>query len=588
MKPRLRLLCFLCAPAVALGAGCNGSISGVPGGDPGGPGNGNGNGGPGNGGPGTVPNTTGPAAQPGAGSLTDQDSVPGTAPIRRLTKLEYDNTVRDLLGIDLAVARALQVGNDAESGNAGFVRGASITGGDDARNLLTASGQIVEAVVPRLGSLLPCSPIPTGATEQEACASKFIDQFGKRAYRRPLSAREGELALALYRAQRSPEVGADFATAMGAVIAGFLQAPQFLYHWELGPSMPIKEGNLIRYNSFEVASRLSYLLWTSMPDDQLFAAAEANALNTPEQIAQQAQRLLADERAKAGLADFYLQWMEIGALTQNPKDGSLKDFTPAVAQAMLDETRDFVAKLYQGGAPTLDNLLTSTSTVVGPELAKIYGANASGAGAKDVTLDAAQRAGIFTQLGFLTAHADPGDSHPIKRSDALLRRLLCMEMAVPDTIEVPPVGEPNPNQTTRERFDVHSASPCATACHTILDPVGFAFEGYDAIGAYRTVENGKPIDSTGTVTLDGQSIKFASAVELLKAAAKLPAARSCMTRQWTRYMLGRKEVDGEKPSIGVLEELFAKSNGDLRELLVGLTRTRSFTHRTLSPGEVSQ
>jgi len=181
--------------------------------------------------------TSGPAAKPGAGALGDSASVPGAAPVRRLTRLEYDNSIKDLLGVSMSISKDAQLG-DAESGNAGFVRGGSITGGDDARNVMNASAALSESLVPRLGSFLPCAPIPTATAEQDACAAKFITQFGKRAYRRPLTQRETEMAKGLYDAQRGPEVGASFEKAITTLIGAFIQSPQFLYHWELGGNPP--------------------------------------------------------------------------------------------------------------------------------------------------------------------------------------------------------------------------------------------------------------------------------------------------------------------------------------------------------------
>ena len=143
-------------------------------------------------------------------------------------------------------------------------------------------------------------------------------------------------------------MGASFEDAIAAVVGAILQAPQFLYHWELGGNAPQRDGALLKYNSYEVASRLSYLFWATMPDDKLFAAADMNALTTPDQVAEQARRLLADDRAKQGLAEFHLQWMEIGPLTQAPKDESVKNFSPEIAQSMLNETRDFVTSLLIG------------------------------------------------------------------------------------------------------------------------------------------------------------------------------------------------------------------------------------------------
>ena len=590
MTPSLKVLCVL-APLVGLG--CTGMLDDRSNRTPRGPGSMQ-PGDPNTSGPSVstpgVPNSSGPAAQPGAGSLSDGDSVPGPAPMRRLTRLEYENTLRDLLGVTGAVTSALQVGTDAESGQTGFVRGGAITGGDDVRSLMTAATLITDAIKGKLGSLLPCTPLPTAAGEQEACAKTFINDFGKRAYRRPLSGREAELAVALYTTQRSPDVGASFEDAMVAVIAGFIQSPQFLYHWELGPNAPAKDGNLVRYNSYEMASKLSYLLWATMPDDKLFAAADARALQTPEQIASEAKRLLADNRAVQGLANFHLQWLEIGELTQVAKDEEQKNWSQAVAQSMMNETREFAASVYRGGkaGSTLEAMLTSQTTFADAGLAKIYGLTTTGTDMKEVSLPA-QRAGILTQLAFLSAHADTGDSHPVKRSDNIVRRLLCVDLEQPNNIEVPPVAEPNPTQTTRERFDVHGQAACAKACHQLLDPIGFAFESFDAIGTYRTTDRGKPVDTTGSLTLpSGTPLAFKDAPEMVGKLAKLPEVQDCMTTQWMRYMLGRREVPGEASSLAVVRDLFKKSSYDLRELVIGMTRTRSFTHRSLSAGEVAQ
>jgi Protein of unknown function (DUF1592)/Protein of unknown function (DUF1588)/Protein of unknown function (DUF1595)/Protein of unknown function (DUF1585)/Protein of unknown function (DUF1587) len=573
----LRLFCLLSVPL-----GCTGSINDGTS-SPGGPNPPNGPSGP------NGPVTTGPAAQPGAGALDDKASVPAAQPVRRLTNSEYDNTLRDLLGITTSVSKNAQIGQDTESGNAGFLKGGAITGGDDARQLMEAGSQVGDAIAGKLGTLLPCSPLPTAAAEQDACVGKFITAFGKRAYRRPLTAKETELAKALYTTQRSPEVGATFEQAVVALVGAFIQAPQFLYHWELGSNAPVKDGNLIRYNSYEVASRLSYFFWSTMPDDKLFAAADADALKTPEQIALQARRLLSDDRAKQGLGDFHLQFLEIGPLTQAPKDDTIKAFNPAVAQSMMNETRDFVASIFLGAKATgsLSDLLTSSSTVIEPALAKLYGVTATGTAAQPVMLKATERAGLLTQLAYLTAHADTGDSNPVKRADAFMRRLFCMEFTPPPN--VPMVADSMPGgDTTRQRFAIHSMNPCAS-CHTMLDPIGFSFEGYDTIGVVRTTENNKPIDTTGQVTLPwGDTVKFQNAVDLIGQIAKMPQVQDCITTQWLRYMTGRREVEGEKPSLQVVRDLFKKSNNDMRELLVGMTRTRSFTHRSPSAGEVLQ
>jgi hypothetical protein len=572
----LRVWCLLGAPLVAVG--CTGSIAG------------DATSNPGVGGSTTDPGhgpkpPTGPEGQPGAGALPDKDTVPGAAPVRRLTKLEYDNTLRDLLGIGSVTADFTA---DTDSSTSGFVRGGAISEGDDARVMLAAGATVADQIASKLGSLLPCPSVPSAAADQDACVNKFITQFGKRAYRRPLTAHETQLMQDLYKAQRGPDVGATFEQAVAALVGAIIQSPQLLYHWELGSNAPIKDGNLIKYNSYEIASKLSYLLWKTMPDEALFTAADNDALSTPEQIAIQAKRMLDDDRAKAGLTDFHLQWSEIGDLVKIPKDDTIKDYNADVAQAMIDETRDFVTGTLLGKGPgTLQALLTSNQTTADARLAKIYGASGGGATPGPLTLDPKQRAGIFTHLAFLTAKADTGTSHPVKRGDTILRRTFCMDFKLPDN--VPPVADSSPGgATTRDRFAMHSMMPCAT-CHIIIDPIGFAFEEFDAIGAYRTTENGKPIDSTGaTSTPGGVDLKFNNAVELMTQMASLPEVQDCISTQWLRYMLGRREIAGEAPSQKVMADEFKKANFDMKALLIALTRTRTFTHRSAAPGEVTQ
>jgi hypothetical protein len=269
-----------------------------------------------------------------------------------------------------------------------------------------------------------------------------------------------------------------------------------------------------------------------------------------------------------------------------PKDPSFKDYSPAVAQAMTEETKAFVADVFFGPKPTLETLFTSTTSFVDPALAKIYGATVSGQGMQKVTLDATQRSGLLTQGSFLAVGADAGDSLPPRRGNAVLHRALCIDLEVPPNIVVPAVADPNPMQTTRQRFEMHGTLDCAKACHTFIDPVGFAFENYDAVGTWRTMENNQKVDASGTVDLPKSGkVSFKNAIELSAFLAKAPETKDCMVRQWTRYALGRREVTTEEPSFKVLAQAFDTSGYNLPNMLVALTKTRMFTHRALTAGE---
>jgi hypothetical protein len=540
--------------AALAAVGCTGTIGGDPGGETGGPG----------------PSPTG--SSPDRPSGSPAANAPGPAPLRRLSIREYNRTVRDLLG--LGAVPPTDFGIDQDAG--GFSVGAPVSTAVDAARLLEAADQLAAGAAARLAGLLPCAPAISDPAAQETCARQFLIQFGRRAFRRPLGPDEVNDLLAVYRSHRAPELGYLFADAIQAVVSAMLVSPQFLYHLELGAQAPVKEGGIIRFNAHEMASRLSYGLWGSMPDESLFKEADAGRLATPDQIEQQARRMLADPRAAEAIADFHLQWLDVDGLpAAPPKDPRFKDYTPALARAMLDETVSFATAAVLGGRGGLEKLLTGTSISLDPALARLYGAP-----------DPTQRAGVLTQASFLAMHADSGESNPVRRGAAVSRRLLCTEVEPPANMDIPQPQAPAPGLTTRERFAMHALNPCAT-CHQVTDPLGFAFESYDAVGAYRTTDQGKPVDASGSIRLASGELKFKNAVELARGLAQAKEVQDCLATQWLRYLLRRTERGGDQASLQAVSEVFRRSGYDLRELLVALVKTRAFTHRAPSPGEVS-
>ena len=266
----------------------------------------------------------------------------------------------------------------------------------------------------RPASLVPCNPIPTAAAAQDTCADQFIDKFGLRAFRRPLSAAEKDGAEEAVQGPARRRTWAPPSSRPSAPwSAAILQTPYFLYHWELGPNAPLKDvkgdPKVARYNSYEMASRLSYLFWSSMPDDKLFEAAAAGKLNSPEEIGAEARRLLGDAEAKDAITDFHMQWLEVGGVADLQKDPSFTDYTPAVAQAMAREVAEFASSVFFGPKADgkLETLMTSPRSFVDAGLAKLYGVTGvTGTDMKEVDLSPANRAGIFTKGAFLATKAD--------------------------------------------------------------------------------------------------------------------------------------------------------------------------------------
>jgi hypothetical protein len=570
--------------AALLVAGCTGTVAG--GGRQGAGGSGDSTGDPGgSGGSGVHPGGAGGGGMTTGGTGgTMPPKVgddPGPVQLRRLTNLEYRNTVRDLFG---AAPTASDFNKDLDSFQSGFARGAAITKGTDARMFLDASDGIATTAVNSLDTLLPCKGPPPAAADQDACIKQFITDFGLRAYRRPVTADEASDLFTLYSKQKM--LGAQFKEAVQALLVGILQSPYFLYRWELNQA-PTRDGNLIKFNSYEIASRLSYAFWSTMPDKVLFDAAAAKALATPDQIQAQAKRMMADEKFKDTIRSFHLQWLNGDDVTGLQKDPSYTTFSPAVAQAMVDETAEFASRLLYGSQATgkLETLFTSNVSYVDAGLAKLYGASVSGTGQQQVTLKPEQRAGVLTQASFLAAHANPDSDHPVRRGVEILRHVLCVDIEIPKDITVPPVM-PLPDQTTRETFAAHSVDPKCSSCHQMIDPLGFAFEHYDAVGGWRDIDNKKPVDSTGSLTVGNLNLKFKDAVELSQQLAKSDEVKNCMGAEWLRYMIRRHEGDGDAASLKAGSDAFSRSGFDLRELIVSLTQTRSFTHRAPSAGEV--
>jgi hypothetical protein len=558
------------AAAGFLAAGCTGAINGSAdrgrGGDQ-----------PGDTG-GTGPGKTGPGMQPPPINPTEKTNLAGQRPLRRLTLFEYRNTIRDLLAVSTLPGRAGFSVDIASTG--GFVSGAKITSSVDAKQFVDSSEQLATAAVARLADLMPRGCATPAPAAEEDCARQFIKQFGLRAYRRPPTAHEESELLAFYKQLRGPEITATFPEAIKELIAGIIQSPQFLYRWELGEA-PIKDGPLYRLNNWEIASALSYFLWASMPDAALFTAAQNGELQLPDRIAQQARRMLMDAKARDGVRDFHLQWLDAEGLPDMQKDPAFTSYSPEVAQAMLNETGELAASILLGPQATgkLSDLFSTSSSFLDARLARHYGAmNVTGDNLRPVALDPGQRAGLLTQGSFLAAHADADVSHPVKRGVHILRQVLCLDLPDPNGLDIPVLPEPKPGQTTRERYAAHAQGFCAS-CHSKIDGVGFAFENYDATGKFRTMEQNKPVDSSGTVPLPSGDITFGKGIDFIRALATTRELRECVARQWVRYVLRRTEVPEEAGTAQALATAFANSSYDVRELLVALTTTRAFTHR---------
>jgi hypothetical protein len=515
-----------------------------------------------------------PANPGGAGACTTSEAF--QSPLRRLTRGEYNNSVRDLLGDRTSPADRFPP--DEVSG--GFSNNAAVLGVSPllAEKYQEAAEALAAAAVKDLPALVGCD-FAGGA--EEACARQFILRFGRRAYRRPLTTAEGDRLLALYQVGRG---GGSFGEGIEVVLRAVLQAPAFLYRIEGRPGTPGGRP-LAPLDGYEVATRLSYFLWGTTPDDGLLAAAERNQLGTADQIEAAARRMLSDPRARPMVAEFHRQWLGLGALDRLAKDaGVYPEFDEELRASMRAETAAFVEAAYFGTERTLTNLLTSDRGFVTPALARLYGVPPpSGAGLQPVVLPVAERAGLLTQAGFLAVHALPDQSSPVHRGKLVREQILCQPMPPqpPGLMVTPP--EVDPRRPTRERFAQHASDPQCAGCHLLMDPIGFGFERYDGLGRFRSSDGGAAVDDRGEVTAaDGSGFSFRGARELGEKLAASAQVQQCLATQWYRFAFGRLEGPGDQCSLREVQAAFAGSpgvQGDLGELLVALTRSEAFRHR---------
>jgi hypothetical protein len=499
--------------------------------------------------------------------------VPGKSPIRRMTRFEYNNTVRDLLGDDTKPALAFVPEEEAM----GFDNQATALGVTQilAEQYMVASEKIALGAADHLSELLPCDPAAIGEDE---CAQSFVETFGRRAYRRPLDEDEIERLLKVFAWGRAEE---GFSKGIQLVIQAVLQSPHFLYRVEFGMPDPVEE-DVVPLSHHEIASRLSYMLWASMPDEALFKAADEGRLGTRDEIAAQARRMLDDPKAREAIANFHTQWLTLGKIDTINKDASAyPSYYEGLRPLWKEETLAFLDHVVFDGEGDVATMFTAPYTMMNEELATFYGASGPSSQAFErVDLDPEKHAGLLTQASILAATGKPNQSSPVHRGKFVRERLLCQILPPPPNNAAFNAPEVEPNATTRDRFAEHSENPACAGCHVKMDPIGFGFEHYDGIGMWRDKDQGLPIDDSGElVDTRGIDGPFHGVVGLAKKLAQSEEVRQCVATQWFRFGYGRVEGEDDRCSMEQVQKTFAASGFDVKALLVALTQTDAFRYR---------
>ena len=510
-------------------------------------------------------------------------SAPGIAPVRRLTHIEYNNTISDLLEDSSAPASNFS----ADVAQDGFTNNAAALTVSPAltEQYMSAAEVLSKTATKNLPKLMGCDA--TGANEQ-ACAQQFIESFGKRAWRRPLHADESARLLAVFTKART---GLPLDVSVQLVLQVLLESPQFLYLLEpADPSLMAAPATQVALDSWQVASRLSYYLVGSMPDPLLLAEAEKGALVTPEQIATQARRLLATPRARDRVALFFSEWLQLRNVDRLQKDATLfPNYTLALGPLLREQVQRFATSVILDNQGTEADLLTAHYTFMSPELAPLYGVSPpSTPGFSKMDLDPNQRAGLLTHVGLMASLAHANQNDPVHRGKFIRERLLCdVVPPPPQNVNItPPVV--TADATTRQRFTQHQSVPSCAACHQLMDPIGLGFEHYDALGQWRDKDNGFPVDATGEIKFTDVAGPFDGAVALAQKLAGSKQVKDCFVQTWFRFAHGRSVSDADAGNLAVLSQEYASHSFQISELLVAMTQTKSFRYllvpsKTASP-----
>lgn len=504
--------------------------------------------------------------------------VPPPAGMRRLTATQIRNSVKDIFGVTL--------GNDVAFDPEDLSRGFSSIGA----RLVTSSPAAVDKyqsmaatvsgaafAADKRQALVGCAP----KTASEPCIKTFIETLARRLFRRAPEPAEVELFTGLV-GKVAEHLQGDLWGALQMTVAGMLQSPHFLYVNEAGVDDP-KNAKIRRFTGYEMAARLSFALWNSTPDDELLDAAASGALNTQEGVVTQAKRLVASPRGRQAMLEFVKEHLSLDKLDGLVKDTATFSNLPAgLFPAMKREIEENFTHLWDGNLNFL-SLFEGKSSYVNAELASFYGLQgASGSAFQKVSLTPqSQRHGLVTFGGLLALHASDRHTSPTSRGVFVYERLLCKHPPDPPD-DVAPLGdqpESLKNLPIRERLAKHREDPVCAGCHAFFDPLGLALENYDAVGAYRTQDKGKPVDATWE--LDKKS--YQGPADLAAYLRANPETTRCFAKQVFRSMVGHELSDANQGLVDALETSFASSSYAPAALFVAAVSSDGF--RFASKGE---
>jgi hypothetical protein len=504
------------------------------------------------------------AGGPGTGAPTCEVVDVSASPLLRMPASYVRNAILDVFG----VASNLDVPGEERAGP--FVANRAVPVPEVAVEAIRdEAARVAGEVRARLPDLLPCAAVSADA----ACARAFLDRALPRLYRRRVPAEEAAQWMTIFELAREdrPEAEATeiFAEAVGLWVQAWLQSPSFLYAVEEGETTAGAVSGVGRRTNRELASRLAAFLWDSVPDDALLAVAQAGRLTAPDELEQQARRMVEDPRFDRVLHTFHRQLLEVDPLDPGDKAPEL-GFTEALARSMERELDRFVVDVFRSDAPTVETLLAADYTVVDDVLAEFYGLPTPSTAGRV----ASARGGILTMAWPLAVHSSELNPSIVDRGKLVRENLLCTPLPEPP---------PNANSTDdapsdlsrHERMQARLSSDDCRGCHRLMDPIGVTFDAFDAIGRARTPPEGDRGELLSTDDVDGVVAGSRELVETLAGSAQV---KQCLARQWLRFAGARVETERDTCVEAEVYARFEASGFDLRELVVAVATSPVLTH----------
>ncbi len=523
-------------------------------------------------------------------------SQPGRVTMRRLNRAEYNNTIRDLFGVDFHAADDFP-GDDVGYGfdNMGDVLGMPPL-------LMERYMNAAESIATRAIQVGPFSPgqerseshrrilfrEPTSAGEYPDAARAILEPFVSRAYRRPVTRAELDRLVSLV--EMAIADGERFEEGIQLAVRVILVSPNFLYRLELDnrprgiPPRGSRRPGAEPIGEYELASRLSYFLWSTMPDERLFHLAGDGKLRTPAVLADEVRRMVLDPRARALVDNFAMQWLQIRNLrTISPDRERYPSFDEPLRQAMFRETELFFAEILREDRSILD-LLDTDFTYLNERLARHYGIpGVKGDEFRRVRLTNSVRGGLLTQASVLTVTSNPNRTSPVKRGRWVLEQLLGAPPPPPPP-DVTPLKEDRGvlmAATMRKRMELHRAQASCAVCHNRLDPLGFGLENFDGLGAWRDRDGGQPVDASGTLP-SGQSFRGPAELKAIIKARPREFGR-CMTEKMLTYALGRGLDEPDRCAVDRIVKDLEANEYRFSVLLRGIVTSDPFLKRSYGP-----